>query len=93
MRALEQSKLRPGYDLSDPKSHGGTDAADGRAPRQPLLGILDGGKLYDAMAASLMDQGVCCFRNCTRGHEGWCAFRARHYADYLKTARPGGSNS
>jgi hypothetical protein len=41
-----------------------------------------------------MDQGVCCFRNCTRGTKALVRyFEARHYADYLKTRRPGGSNS
>ncbi len=28
---------------------------------------VDGGQLYDAMAAKLMDQGVCVFRNSARG--------------------------
>ncbi len=94
VRALEQSKLRPGYDLSDPKStvHLMPPLVEGHD--KPLIGIIDGGKLYDAMAASLMDQGVCCFRNCTRGTKALVRyFEARHYADYLKIRRPGGSNN
>ncbi|MCD6674122.1 MAG: CoA-binding protein [Burkholderiaceae bacterium] len=94
VRALEQSKLRPGYDLSDPKSTAQLMPPLVDRHDKPLIGIIDGGKLYDAMAASLMDQGVCCFRNCTRGTKALVRyFEARHYADYLKTRRPGGSNS
>lgn len=67
VRALEQSKLRPGFDLSDPKStvHLMPPIVDGSD--KPIVGIVDGGTLYDAMAAKLMDQGVCVFRNCARG--------------------------
>ena len=94
VRALEQSKLRPGYDLSDPKStvHLMPPLANRHA--KPLIGILDGGQLYDAMAARLMDAGVCCFRNCTRGTKALVRyFEARQNADYLKSRRPGGNNS
>lgn len=92
VRALEQSKLRPGYDLSDPKStvHLMPPLADRHD--KPLVGILDGGSLYDAMTARLMDQGVCCFRNSTRGTKALVRyFEARQNADYLKSRRPGGS--
>ncbi len=93
VRALEQSKLRPGYDLSDPKSTVHLMPPLAARYDKPLIGILDGGKLYDAMAAGLMDQGVCCFRNCTRGTKALVRyFEARHNADYLKTRRPGGDN-
>ncbi|MCD6672770.1 MAG: CoA-binding protein [Burkholderiaceae bacterium] len=94
VRALEQSKLRPGYDLSDPKSTVHLMPPLAERHDKPLIGILDGGRLYDAMAARLMDQGVCCFRNCTRGTKALVRyFDARHNADYLKTRRPGGNNS
>lgn len=94
VRALEQSRLRPGYDLSDPKSTVHLMPPLVERHDKPLIGIIDGGKLYDAMAASLMDQGVCCFRNCTRGTKALVRyFEARQYADYLKTRRPGGRNS
>ncbi len=94
VRALEQSKLRPGYDLSDPKSTVHLMPPLVARHDKPLIGIVDGGTLYDAMTARLMDQGVCCFRNCTRGTKALVRyFEARHNADYLKTRRPGGSNS
>ena len=60
---------------------------------KPVIGILDGGKLYDAMAAMLMDRGVCCFRNCARGARALVRYvQARLYADYLKDRRPGGTD-
>jgi len=66
VRALEASQLRPGYDLHDPRStvHRMPPIAAGHA--KPLIGVIDGGRLYDAMAARLMDQGVCIFRNVSR---------------------------
>ncbi|TRZ90606.1 MAG: CoA-binding protein [Rhodocyclaceae bacterium] len=67
VRALEQSKLRPGFDITDPKStvHLMPPLVDRND--KPVIGIVDGGHLYDAMCAGLMDQGVCIFRNCARG--------------------------
>jgi len=92
VRALEQSKLRPGYDLSDPKSTVHLMPPLANRHDKPLVGILDGGSLYDAMTARLMDQGVCCFRNSTRGTKALVRyFEARQNADYLKSRRPGGS--
>ncbi len=94
VRSLEQSKLRPGYDLSDPRSTVHLMPPLAERHDKPLIGIVDGGTLYDAMAAGLMDRGVCCFRNCTRGTKALVRyFQARHDAEYLKTRRPGGNNS
>ncbi len=90
VRALVESKLRPGYDLSDPKStvHLMPPLAERHA--KPVIGILDGGTLYDTMTARLMDQGVCCFRNCARGAKALVRYaQARLYADDLKARRPG----
>jgi len=84
VRALEQSKLRPGFDLSDPKStvHLMPPIVD-RCDK-PIVGIVDGGTLYDAMAAKLMDQGVCVFRNCARGTKALVRyFEARLNAESL----------
>jgi acyl-CoA synthetase (NDP forming) len=67
VRALVESKLRPGYDLSDAKSTVHLMPPLVAQSDKPLIGIIDGGHLYDAMAAALMDQGVCVFRNCARG--------------------------
>ncbi len=90
VRALEQSRLRPGYDLSDAKSAVHLMPPIAQRHDKPLIGIVDGGRLYDAMAAGLMDRGVCCFRNCTRGTKALVRyFEARYDADYLKAHRPG----
>jgi acyl-CoA synthetase (NDP forming) len=94
VRALEQSKLRPGYDLSDPKSTVHLMPPLSGRHDKPVIGILDGGTLYDAMTARLMDQGVCCFRNCARGAKALVRYaQARLYADDLKARRPGGAGS
>ena len=67
VRALESSKLRPGYDISDANSTVNLMPALVESNDKPVLGIVDGGRLYDAMCAGLMDRGVCVFRNCARG--------------------------
>ena len=85
VRALEESKLRPGYDLNDPKStvHLMPPIVDRNG--KPIVGIIDGGKLFDAMAARLMDQGVCVFRNSGRGTRALVRYvEARLYADALR---------
>jgi acyl-CoA synthetase (NDP forming) len=85
VRALESSKLRPGFDITDPKStvHLMPPLVDRND--KPVIGIVDGGQLYDAMAARLMDQGVCIFRNCARGTKALVRYiEARLYADALK---------
>ena len=85
VRALEESKLRPGYDLKDPKStvHLMPPIVDRND--KPVVGIVDGGKLYDAMAAALMDQGVCVFRNSGRGTRALVRYcEVRRYAESLR---------
>ena len=85
VRALEESKLRPGYDIKDPKStvHLMPPIVDRND--KPIVGIVDGGTLYDAMAAGLMDQGVCVFRNSARGTRALVRYvEARLYADALR---------
>ncbi len=67
VRALESSKLRPGFDINDPKSTVHLMPPLVQRNAKPIIGIVDGGSLYDAMCARLMDQGVCIFRNCARG--------------------------
>ncbi len=82
VRALQESKLRPGYDIKDPKStvHLMPPIVDRND--KPIVGVIDGGKLYDAMAAALMDQGVCVFRNSGRGARALVRYvEARLYAD------------
>ncbi len=93
VRALESSKLRPGYDISDPKSTVHLMPPLAERNEKPVIGILDGGKLYDAMTAALMDRGVCCFRNCARGTRALVRYiEARLRADYLKDRRSGGTD-
>lgn len=67
VRALEQSKLRPGYDLADPESTVHTLPPLVARTAKPIVAVVDAGRLYDAMAAGLMDRGVCVFRNVARG--------------------------
>jgi len=84
VRALESSKLRPGFDITDPKStvHLMPPLVDRND--KPVIGIVDGGQLYDAMCAKLMDQGVCVFRNCARGTRALVRyFEARLNAERL----------
>ena len=93
VRALESSKLRPGHDINDPKSTVHLMPPMVERNDKPLIGIVDGGTLYDTMAARLMDQGVCVFRNCARGTRALVRYaQARLYADYLKDRRPGGTD-
>jgi len=67
VRSLAESKNRPGFDISDPKSTVQLMPALVERNEKPVIGIVDGGPLYDAMCAGLMDRGVCVFRNCVRG--------------------------
>jgi acyl-CoA synthetase (NDP forming) len=86
VRSLEQSKLRPGFDITDPLStvHLMPPLVDRND--KPVIGIVDGGRLYDAMSARLMDQGVCVFRNCSRATKALLNYiEARLYADALRS--------
>ena len=86
VRALQVSKLRPGFDIADPKSTVHLMPPLFHRNDKPVIGIVDGGQLYDAMSAALMDQGVCIFRNCARGTRALVRYvEARLYADALKT--------
>ena len=52
---------------------------------KPIIGIVDGGSLYDVMSARLMDQGVCIFRNCARGTKALVRYvEARLNADAIR---------
>nr|WP_246265357.1 CoA-binding protein [Aromatoleum diolicum] len=85
IRGLEASKLRPGYDLSDPKGTVHIYPPLAAKSDKPVIGIVDGGVLYDAMAARLMDQGVCVFRNCGRGTRALARYvEARLNADAIR---------
>jgi acetate---CoA ligase (ADP-forming) len=85
VRALEESKLRPGFDINDPASTVALMPPIVARNDKPIIGVIDAGRLYDAMAARLMDQGVCIFRNCARGTKALVRYvEARLYADSLK---------
>ncbi len=85
VRALEASKLRPGYDINDAKSTVQLMPPMVQRNDKPIIGVIDGGTLYDAMAARLMDQGVCVFRNCARAAKALVRYcEARLYADSLR---------
>jgi acyl-CoA synthetase (NDP forming) len=85
VRALESSKLRPGFDINDPKSTVHLMPPLVQRNAKPVIGIVDGGSLYDAMCARLMDQGVCIFRNCARGTKALVRYaEARLNADAIR---------
>lgn len=84
VRALVESTLRPGFDIQDPKSTVYLMPPIVLRNGKPIIGIIDGGSLYDAMAAKLMDQGVCIFRNCARGTKALVRYiEVRMYADNI----------
>ncbi len=89
VRALEKSQLRPGFDLSDPKSTVHLMPPLVQACAKPIIGVIDGGKLYDAMAERLMDQGVCVFRNCARATQALVRYtEARLNAERIRAEAP-----
>lgn len=91
--ALEESKLRPGHDIASPKSTVNLMPPLVERNDKPVIGIVDGGKLYDAMTAGLMDRGVCVFRNCARGTKALVRYvEARLNAESLQRRRPGGTD-
>lgn len=88
VRALEKSELRPGFDLDDPMSTVHLMPPIVARNEKPIIGIVDGGDLYDAMAGRLMDQGVCVFRNCARGTRALARYvEVRLYAESLRNAQ------
>jgi len=85
VRALESSTLHPGFDIHDPKSSVHLMPPLVERNAKPIIGIIDGGQLYDAMSAGLMDRGVCIFRNCGRGTKALVRYvEARMYAASLR---------
>ncbi|MFO1317621.1 MAG: CoA-binding protein [Burkholderiales bacterium] len=85
VRALESSRLRPGYDLDDPKSTVHLMPPLVARHDKPVIGVADAGRLYDAMSARLMDHGVCVFRNCARATRALVRYvDARLHADALR---------
>ncbi len=66
MRTLVESP-RPGFDINS------EDSVTQQLPKlvdaidKPIIGIVDGGSLYDPMIEMLKDKGVCTFRSCDQG--------------------------
>jgi acyl-CoA synthetase (NDP forming) len=89
VRSLEASTLRPGFDINDPKSTVQLMPSLAKRNDKPIVGIVDGGHLYDAMCAGLMDRGVCVFRNCARGTRALARYvEARLHAEALRARHP-----
>lgn len=65
VRSLKQS-ARPGFDIDSPESIVQTLPKVVAASRKPIVGVIDGGALFDPMADKLMEQGVCIFRSSER---------------------------
>ncbi len=85
VRALETSTLRPGYDINDEKSTVQLLPRLVELSDKPVIGIVDGGRLYDVMCERLMDQGVCVFRNSVRGTRALVRYvEARLSADAIR---------
>ncbi len=85
VRSLQESKLRPGYDISDPNSSVNQMPPVVAGSDKPFIAIVDGGTLYDPMVTGLKDQGVCVFENCARGVKALVRYcEARLYADAIR---------
>jgi acyl-CoA synthetase (NDP forming) len=90
VRALESSRLRPGYDIHDPKSTVALLPPLVARYDKPVIGVVDAGALYDAMTAGLRDQQVCVFRHCGRATQALARYvEARLYADAVRERSPG----
>lgn len=66
MMALAECS-RPGFDIKNDKSIANTLPKLAAEVEKPIIGIIEGGALYDPFAEQLMNQGVCIFRACDRG--------------------------
>jgi len=66
VRALDESKKRPGHDIHHPESSVNLMPQLGERTDKPVIGVVDGGKLYDPMASTMMDKGFCVFRTSSR---------------------------
>lgn len=89
MRTLEKS-ARPGFDIYDENSSVQQLPALVAALEKPVIGIVEGGALYDAMIEKLMDQGVCTFRSCEQAMRALVKYtQARLRADQIRSQENG----
>lgn len=65
VRSLKKS-AREGYDIDSPESIVQTLPGLVASCPKPIVGVIDGGPLFDPMADKLMEQGVCIFRSSER---------------------------
>jgi acyl-CoA synthetase (NDP forming) len=65
VRSLKVS-ARAGYDIDSPESIVQTLPKLVASCPKPIVGVIDGGPLFDPMADKLMEQGVCIFRSSER---------------------------
>lgn len=65
VRSLQHS-ARAGYDIDSPESIVQTLPKLVASCPKPIVGVIDGGALFDPMADKLMEQGVCIFRSSER---------------------------
>ena len=84
MRTLLDSP-RPGFDINS------EDSVTHQLPKlvqdkdKPIIGIVDGGSLYDPMIEMLKDRGVCTFRSCDQGVKALGKYiQARLNSEYIK---------
>jgi acyl-CoA synthetase (NDP forming) len=82
VRSLEKS-ARPGFDIASPESIVQTLPKVVAASPKPIVGVIDGGPLFDPMADKLMEQGVCIFRSSERATRAL----ARYVESRLRAAR------
>jgi acyl-CoA synthetase (NDP forming) len=82
MRTLAQCS-RPNFDINEKNSIVQLLPQLVDAQDTPIIGVVDGGPLYDAMCEQLMDNGVCTFRSCERA----VAALARYTESRLRAER------
>jgi acyl-CoA synthetase (NDP forming) len=87
-RTLAES-ARPGFNIYDEAS------AVQQLPKlvsridKPVIGIVEGGPLYEPMVENLMDQGVCTFRSCEQGVRALAKYtEARLNAERIRADTP-----
>jgi acetate---CoA ligase (ADP-forming) len=90
VRSLKHS-ARPGYDIDSPESIVQTLPKLVASCPKPIVGVIDGGPLFDPMADKLMEQGVCIFRSSERATRALARYtEARLRAAQLRGESAGG---
>lgn len=82
-RTLETS-AREGFDIHSEESMAHTFSMLANNHDKPIIGIIEGGALYDPFAAKLMDQGVCIFRSTELGVKALVKYTAARLSSSTK---------